>query len=144
MNHRIRFGLPAFLAALATLTGCSSTTVNTVEPASPVAQRELVSDRRVLTDPSLNRKVRIVGLNTASGPEGFLKVQVEVVNVTSRVHSFTYQIEWFDENGIIIQLPSATSLPRSIEGWESLMLTATAPTPRAKDFRVKFLEPTTR
>ena len=145
MMNRQTLAVGSLLAAWAWLSGCASTTtVNTVEPAEPAAQRAMISDRRVLTDQSLNRSVRIVGLNTATGEEGFLKLQVEVQNVTSKMRSFTYQVEWFDESGMIIQRPSDTALRRSIEGGESLMLTATAPTPRAKDFRIKFLEPTTR
>lgn len=128
--------------ALLVLTGCSSTTVNTVEPASPTAQREMISDKRVLTDQSLNNKVRVIGVNTATGNEGFLKVQVEVENMTKKARSFTYRVEWFDENGMLIQLPTSVAMPRTIEGRETMMITATAPTPRAKDFRIKFLEPT--
>jgi len=143
MKARERLCWAGMVLAL-TLTACSSTTVNTVEPASPTGQRAMISDRRLLTDQSLNKRVRIVGLNTATGAEGFLKVQVEVQNVTSRMQRFTYQVEWFDQDGMLIQLPAATSIPRSIEGGESLMLTATAPTGRAKDFRFKFLEPTPR
>lgn len=120
-------------------TGC--TTMNTVEPAQPVAQRQMLADKRVITDTTLNRRVRVVGVNTATGVAGFLKIQVEVQNVTSRAQSFTYRVEWFDENGMIINLPTATAIPRTIEGRETLNLTATAPTDRAKDFRIKFLEP---
>ena len=122
------------------LPGC--TTVNSVEPAQPVAQRQMLSDQRVITDTTLNRHVRIIGVNTATGPAGFLKIQVEVQNLTSRPQSFTYRVEWFDENGMLINLPTTTAIPRTIEGKETMDLTATAPTDRAKDFRIKFLEPT--
>ncbi|MCU0770659.1 MAG: YcfL family protein [Verrucomicrobia bacterium] len=130
-------------AILLAAAGCRSTAVNTVEPASPTAPREMISDKRVLTDQTLNNIVRIVGLNAAMGDEGFLKVQVEVENRTRRARSFTYQVEWFDEHGMIIDSPIRVARPRTIEAREVLLITATAPTPRAKDFRIKFLEPTT-
>lgn len=120
-------------------TGC--TTVNTVEPAQPAAERQMLADKRVITDSSLNWKLAIVGVNTATGPGGFLKIQVEVQNKTRSVQAFTYRVEWFDENGMIINLPTTTAIPRTIEGKETLSITATAPTPKAKDFRIKFLEP---
>jgi uncharacterized protein YcfL len=123
-------------------TGCSTTNTNTVENAQPVARRQMLSDKRVVNDTSLNRHVSIIGVNTATGQEGFLKIQVEVQNTTSSRQAFTYRIEWFDENGMIIGLPTAAAIPRSIEGKETLSITATAPTDRAKDFRIKFLEPT--
>ena len=60
------------------MTACRSTSVNRVEPATQVGQNQMISDKRVLTDQTLNNIVRIVGLNTATGEEGFLKVQVQV------------------------------------------------------------------
>ena len=124
--------------------GCKSTQVNTVEPAQPAAQREMISDQRVLKDQSLNKAVNIVGVNSAIGDGGFLKIQVEVENRSRSLKSFTYTVEWFDENGILIDLPTAHARPRSLEGGEIAAITATAPTPRARDFRIKFLEPVGR
>lgn len=128
--------MPAFL-----LTG-GCTTVNTLEPAQSSAQRQMLPDKRVLTDSTLNRHVNILGVNSATGPAGFLKIQVELQNRTSRPHAFTHRIEWFDENGMIINLPTAAAIPRTIEGKETISITATAPTEKAKDFRIKLLEPT--
>lgn len=126
-------GLGALFAA-----GC--TTVNTLEPAQPVAQKQMLADKRVITDGSLNRRVRILGVNTATGPAGFLKIQVELQNTTRSTHAFSYRVEWFDENGMIIKLPTYTAIPKTIEGKETMSITATAPTDKAKDFRIKFLE----
>src|SRR5438309_1545688 len=98
--------------------GC--TTVNTVEPAQPVAQRQMLADKRVVTDSTLNRHVNILGVNTATGAAGFLKIQVELRNRTRSPQSFTYRVEWFDENGMIISLPTAAAIPRTIEGQETI------------------------
>lgn len=121
------------------LTGCANT-MNTIEPAGTVAQRQMLTDKRLITDTGLHRRVQPVGINTATGPGGFLKVQVEVQNTTGSRHSFNYRVEWFDENGMIINSPMAVATPRTIEGGETLAITATAPTDRAKDFRIKFIE----
>lgn len=133
--------LLACLAATVLLpAGC--TTVNTIEPAQPVAQREMLSDKRVVTDASLGRHVKLIGINTATGPGGFLKIQVEVQNTSRSRQSFTYRVEWFDENGMIISQSTRTAIPQTLEGKETASITATAPTDKAKDFRIKFLEPT--
>src|SRR2546425_8062635 len=134
-SHLVCASLGAFLWLQ---NGC--TTVNTVEPAQPTAQRQMIDDKRVITDITLHNRVRILGVNKTPNTEGFLKIQVEVQNMTSRRQSFTYRVEWFDENFMIIQLPTASSIPRTLEGKESAFITATAPTERAKDFRIKFLE----
>lgn len=127
-------------ATVSVLAGCSSTTINSAERADPVAQKQMVGDKRVTTDASLNRKVQIVGVNESTGAAGFMKVQVELQNMTRKQHSFTYRMEWFDENGIVITSASSSSRPKTIEGKESIFITATAPTDRAKDFRIKLLE----
>lgn len=126
----------AGLAGLAFLSACS--TVNTVERAAPMGQRQMVNDRRIITDAGLNRGVRIVGVNEAPGE--FLKVQVELLNTTSSVKSFSYRFEWFDANGVQVNTPTATAISRQIEGKESLFISSVAPTPTAKDFRLKLLE----
>jgi uncharacterized protein YcfL len=126
---------------LVVVTGCRSTSVNTVEPANKSGQTQMISDQRVLTDQTLNNIVRITGVNTSTGQEGFLKIQVQVENRTRKARSFTYQVEWYDENGMIIESPINVARPRTIEAREVVAITAIAPTPRAKDFRIKFLEP---
>ena len=120
--------------------GCSSTTVNTVERAEPVARRDMLPDKRVITDTGLNRRVRVVGVNQNTGPGGFLKVQVEVLNTTGSLQTFNYRWEWFDENGNIIEAPSSTSVSKQIEGKESVFLVGVAPKETAKDFRLKLIE----
>jgi uncharacterized protein YcfL len=125
--------------AAALLGGCANT-MNTLEPAGTVAQRQMLSDKRLITDTTLHNRVQPVGINTATGPAGFLKIQVELMNTTGRRHAFTYRVEWFDENGMIISSPTGVSTPRTIEGGETISITATAPTDRAKDFRIKFME----
>ena len=141
MKHR------AFLTAIllglagAMVTGCGSTSVNTVQPAEPAGHRNMMADDRVIADTSLAKAVRIVGLNTATNESGFLKVQAELYNTTRKRKLFTYRVEWFGLNGMVINLPTATSVPMSLEARESKFITATAPTPEAKDFRFRFLEP---
>lgn len=129
----------AGIVGLALLTGCAST-VNTVERAAPVGQRQMVNDKRIITDASLNRGVRIVGVNEAPGE--FLKIQVELLNTTSSLRGFNYRFEWFDANGVQVNTPTSTYIPRQIEGRESIFISAVAPTPTAKDFRLKLIDST--
>lgn len=125
------------VAALA-LAGC--TTVNTVENALKEGQRNMVTDQRVITDTSLNRKVAIVGINQSVTLGGLPKVQVEVANTTRSLQTFNYRWEWFDETGTIIDTVTSTWLSRQIEGKESLFITGVAPKETAKDFRLKLIE----
>lgn len=140
---KLRPILLAFFATgvlLLAVSGCR-TSVNTLEPAQPTAQRVMLPDKRVITDTSLNRAMRILGVNSITTPAGFLKIQIEVQNLTSSLKSCTYRIEWFDEHAMIINSATTTALPLALEGRETKSVTATAPTSTAKDFRIKFLEP---
>jgi uncharacterized protein YcfL len=131
------FAVAAVGAALFA-TGCS--TVNTVEPAQPAGVRQGMVDKRVITDPSLNRGVHILAVNTTDTPAGFLKIQIEVRNETSSLKSFTYRVEWFDQAGMALHMATDTSVSRSIEGKETMDIVALAPTATAKDFKVTFLQ----
>ena len=141
MNQRSPFtavmlGLSAWLVA-----GCGSTSGNKAEPAEPQARQEMPADPRVIVPPSLAKSIRVVGLNLATDQQGFLKVQLEVSNTASKRKLFTYRVEWFAPNGMVINLPTATAIPMSLEAQEAKFITATAPTPEAKEFRFRFLEP---
>ncbi|MCF6157306.1 MAG: DUF1425 domain-containing protein [wastewater metagenome] len=130
--------LTCLIAGIALFSSC--TTVNTVERATPVGTRHIIADKRIITDSGLHRKVSIVGLNEGTTHGGFLQIQVEVLNQKNSMQAFSYSIEWFDLNGMLIHTPTSVWIPRQIEGGETLAITAVAPTTTAKDFRVKFIE----
>ena len=130
--------LACVLMGAAAISSCAS--VNTVERETSVGTRQMIADKRVITDETLENKVNIIGVNEATTPGGFLQIQVEVLNGRSSMQEFSYHIEWFDMNGMAINTPSSVWIPRQIEGRESLTITAVAPTLTAKDFRVKFME----
>lgn len=131
--------LAALAAACLAAPGCK-TSMNSVEPAQPQGQRAMVSDKRVLTDSSLSRKVSIVAVNDAPTPGGLLQVQVEVLNLTRSRHRFGYRFEWFDANGMQVAPASAGLNTATLEGGESRFLQSVAPTPSCRDFRLKLIE----
>ena len=126
------------LAAGLVLTGC--TTVNTVENAQKVGQKNMISDQRLITDPALNRHVFVVGINTAMTPGGLLKAQVELENRTRSLHRFLYRFEWFDANGMQVNNVISAQVPDQIEGMESKFIYSIAPTPQCADFRLKLID----
>ena len=131
--------LPLAGAALLAVAGCR-TSMNTVENAQKEGQRQMISDSRVVTDPSLAKKVSFVGINQAMTPGGLLKVQIELLNRKGSLQRFSYRFEWFDANGMQITEVASPTVPDQIEGGESKFISAVAPNPACKDFRVKFIE----
>ncbi len=119
------------------LGGCAS--VNTVEAANPTGQKQMIADKRVITDSSLNGVAEVLGVNTSMAGD-LLQVQAEVRNRTRGVKNVSYQVEWYDKEGMLVRSPSQTWHVLSLEGGEHKMIKAVAPNPDAVDFRIKMLE----
>lgn len=137
MKTRIFLSLAGVV--LLAVSGCK-TSVNSIENAQKEGQRQMISDSRVITDGSLAKKVSFVGINQTMTPGGFLKVQIELLNRKRSLQRFSYQFEWFDVNGMLINNIASPTVPGQIEGGESKFISSVSPTPTARDFRVKFLE----
>lgn len=137
MKHSI-LNLPTLVltGALGFVAGCS--TVNTIEPAQPAVQQRMIADKRLITDPNLAQSVCVKGLFIATSG-GLMQVQFQLQNRSSHTQSFVYEIDWFDEHGMLIHLPSKAPIPRTLAGGEGGYITATAPTPQAKNFRLRLL-----
>ena len=130
----------ALVASVIGLAGAGCNTVNTTETAQPSYQRNMVAEKRVITDSSLARKVQILGVNATEGPGGFLKVQAELQNTTRSLQRFSYKWEWFDQGGNLVEGPTSVAITRQIEGKESMFISGMAPKTTAKDFRLKLYE----
>ena len=120
--------------------GCATESMNTVEAAMPEGRPVMVSDQRILTDPSLGRNVYVIGVNEAWTANGYKKVQIQVYNRTRSAKSFTYKVEWFDADGMLITSASDHRTPMTIEGGQKRSIAVLATSPKAVDFRFTFLE----
>ena len=130
--------IAALFVVVLAVAGCHDT-MNSVENAQKEGQRNMISDSRVVSDMGLNRKVGVVGINTAMTPGGFLKVQVELLNRTGSLQNFNYHFEWFDVNGMQINGVSTAVISDEIAGKEDKFISAIAPLQTAKDFRLKLI-----
>ena len=138
MRNAICIG-PALLACAMLVSGCA-TTVNTVENADKAGVREMVRDKRVVSDRTLENRIALLGINQSQTPAGFLRIQLELYNLKRTVQSFFYTVEWFDADGMRVETATGGWTEQQILARESLFLTFTAPNPRAKDFVVKMVE----
>jgi uncharacterized protein YcfL len=90
-------------------------------------------DKRAITDASLD----VLKVST-SDANGVLKIEVEVQNPAATPRSFNYHLYWFTDDGTLIDLPDTISVPLFLTGHEKSSIVTMAPTPLAKDFRIKF------
>jgi uncharacterized protein YcfL len=125
-------------ALLAVLVAGGCKTVNTVTRAEPVAQSTPLADKRVITDGGLGRTAEVVAIRQTTVSGDLLRLDIDVRNSSSNQQRFNYIFEWFDAQGMQVFTPMSRWQGQIIEGAETITLTAIAPTPTAKDFRLKF------
>ena len=93
----------------------------------------------MIVDTALDRTLQIIGVGTMTGPDGLLKIQVNVKNLTESPRWFSYRIEWFDKDGALMPEASGDNLPWMLLAGETSSIVATAPAVTAKDFGVAFI-----
>jgi uncharacterized protein YcfL len=125
--------------ALAALSGCA-TNVNTVERAQPQATPDFVADKRVITDDSLARTVRVIAINQATVSGNLLKIQATLENLKNSPRTIRYKFEWIDQSGMAVNSPTETWKTLMLQGRETTMISTVAITPRAVDFVLKLSE----
>jgi hypothetical protein len=142
MKKAIPFVLVLFLAGC--VTRVETTGFPQPESSQPESPRfeapkpETVVDKRVTIVPPLNNIIRLVRIKSIMGDDNFLKIQLNVQNLTSIPQTFSYRIDWLDENGTTLPI-TGTSLTWTLLSQETSFLAATAPTHEAKDFHVTFV-----
>jgi uncharacterized protein YcfL len=135
-----RLALASLLAALALLAGGCATSVNTVSRAQPQATPDLVSDQRVITDATLGRTIGIVSVNQATVSGNLLKIQVTLINKSSKAKAFDYKFDWIAQDGMELSGPAGGWKQIQLEGKEERSISAIATRPSAVDFRLKLRE----
>jgi len=131
-----------FLAAaglLAVVSGCA-TNVNTVERAQSQATPNYVSDKRVITDNTLARTVRVDAIKQAVVSGNLLKIQATLTNLKNDLRSVRYKFEWIDKDGMSVGGPTEGWRVLQLQGRESLDISTVAVSPRAVDFVLKISE----
>lgn len=125
----IALGSVVFLAACAA-------SVNTIENADSGTGKQLLNDRRIVTDSGTLDMATPLEIRTGTTPDGTLmRIQLELMNRTDEIGRVFYFVEWFDEQGMKIAVPyvwkQLNIQPAKIES-----VTAVAPNAAARDFRI--------
>ena len=142
-----------FAAAVMMLAACQNS-VNTVENADKNMTPNTISDARFVTDGFLKRRLALQSLTTGRTADGFMRAQLEVVNVRTGVFSeawsditgenpykIRYRFTWFTEDGmavnntVLADWQDATIIPG-----ETLFLQSVAPYKNCSDFKISLRE----
>jgi len=127
------------LVGLALLSGCA-TNVNTVSRSESQATPAMVSDKRVITDVSLGKAIRIVGVNEAAVSGNLKKVQVTIENAKNNARVVNYKFEWTNQDGMSTGGVTETWKTLPLAGRETVTISSVATSPKAVDFTLKLLE----
>ena len=142
-----------FAAAVMMLAACQNS-VNTVENADKNMTPNTISDSRFVTDGFLKRRLALQSLTTGRTADGFMRAQLEVVNVRTGVfaeawsditgenpYKIRYRFTWFTEDGmavnntVLADWQDATIIPG-----ETLFLQSVAPYKNCNDFKISLRE----
>jgi len=113
--------------------------VNTVENEDKVMNPTFVPNKKVITDSSTDRRLKIERVDSQDLPTGLLKVQVTLRNTSTKPFKFSYRFIWFNNSGMLIDTPSSTWIEKDILGGDTAYLSSVAPNPQCADFKVKLM-----
>lgn len=132
----------ALLASMALLTGCSSTvgveaTGKTGWDADGVRTLE---KNVVFASSGLKGDLEIVDLRSAMAND-MMRVQATLRSRDRDTLTFEYRFEWYDANGIELGMGTSAWKPLLLYGKETKNIQASAPDPRAREFKLKLRAP---
>ena len=133
--------LAGLLLGAALLPACQS--VNTSRRAEPIGRPDVVQDTQDLRDGGLGNKAAILQVRQAEMPNGLLKIEADLQNLTRRTRRIDYRFEWFDLNGMRVRSAQPGWLNTRIGAGEVVTVSAVAPTRRAVDYELKLVEANT-
>ena len=143
-------GCAALFLLLAT--GCQST-VNTVENADKTMTPNTINDTRFVTDGFLKDRLALKKINVSSTADGFMRVQLEAVNIRTggfaqvwsgltgdNPNKIRYKFSWFTRDGmagntLLSDWQDATVIPG-----ETIFLQSVAPSKDCRDFKISLKE----
>ena len=120
------------------LSGCR-TSVNTTEGYDKAGRMNIVEDARVDTDPSMAGRVGVTLINDRIAPNGFKQVQIRFTNFRNSRQLVSYQVEWFDLDGMMVSTATGGWRDLPIEARENRFEVFTAPNAQAHDFIIKLI-----
>lgn len=151
MRNFIMSGI-ASAVVLLSAAGCQDT-VNTVENADKTMTPNTISDSRFITDGFLKDRLALRKVTVSQTPEGFMRVQLEAVNVRTGVlaqawsgmtgenpYRIRYKFTWFTQDGMAVDsILSDWRIATVIPG-EIVHLQGVAPDANCRDFQISLQE----
>lgn len=130
---------PLLILPVGLLLAACSSPVNTIEPAEQRATPMIVDSRVDIFDNSLAKRLSLVAVNEAQAGD-LLQVQATFRNRQVKARPFAYQFQWVQQNGMVVTSPEPVWQTATVEGGQTVSVSATAPKPSVVDFRLSLRE----
>ena len=127
--------IPALAGACLLLTACGS--VNTTGTRTERRGVDSVVVRQDINDLLSSLAIKTREVRLYRNDSGTLEAQVDMANDGFRTRRFSYRFEWLDERGNVIPNQNTAWKAGSIASGGFLMISSTALTPEADDFRLQ-------
>ncbi len=139
-------------AVLLFLAACQNT-VNTIENADKTMTPNTITDTRFVTDGFLKDRLALKKIDVSSTPDGFMRVQLEAVNL--RIGAFAqtwsglkgdnpykirYKFTWFTQDGMVVSTLFSDWQDATVIPGETVYLQSVAPSKDCRDFKISLKE----
>jgi len=133
-------------------TGCQNT-VNTVENTDKTMTPNTINDTRFITDGFLKDRLALKSVNVSKTQDGFMRVQLEAVNVRTGAlaqtwsgitgdnpYKIRYKFTWFTQDGMAVSSVLSDWQDTTVIPGETVHLQSVAPTKECRDFKISLKE----
>ena len=127
----------SIVAILILVTGCSRVTVNLSEWIENPETQSFEIDRQIITDKKLAKIINMEAVTVTTTPGDLLKVQFRLQNLTGKMQSIEYKVEWVDSDGMAFETPSSRWIIAHIYGGDSIFVSSVSPNASIDHFIVK-------
>ena len=131
------------LALCGFMTGCvheEPPSVNTISNLNETANIQRVVDKRVDTDQALANTLVLYEVRESKTNDGFKRIQVFLKNYSKAPFTFSYRVNWYDENGVEVEAADEEMWKKvhAVPG-DDVTLTTIAPQRNCGDFKVRII-----
>ncbi len=113
--------------------------VNLIENQEKTMERNSVLYDKIITDSSVNKRLKVERIDRASLPTGLLKIQARIRNTSTKPFKFSYRFIWYNKTGMEVNTPASTWIEKDILGGDTTNLSAVSPNPQCADFELKLM-----
>lgn len=126
------------LSSVVILSSCQNG-VNIVEKKEKNAKPATIAHTQVVSDKSVEKRLKIESINSEYLPTGLLKVQVTLKNTSKSPFKFSYRFTWFNKKGMKVESPANTWIEKDVLGGDTVHLSSVAPNSKCTDFTIKLM-----